>query len=365
LQVFFHTISTNNRKIMKKLLILGTGGTIAGTASSEQDHVGYTAGQIGVADLMGSVPNSKALLAGIDVQLEQVAQLDSKDMDWPTMARLALRSAQALQDADTRAVLITHGTDTLEETAYFLHTVLSDLLKLHPKPIVLTCAMRPATSSEADGPGNLRDALAVALDAQARGVLCVCAGQIHHGALVQKVHTYALDAFSSGDHAPAGRVGLHGSVPLPKVMWASQAHPDALNLPLKANFVENTANVSVIWPYTAIENIVHIKSWPRVEILQNHAQADGLIVHALLDQMVQPDVALLRGIVVAGTGNGTLGAAFQAALLQASARGVMVWRVSRCAFGSVTPTLQDVLPSAAGLTAAKARVAMVLKLLHV
>jgi L-asparaginase len=306
-------------------------------------------------------------LAGTDVQLEQLAQLDSKDMDWPTMARLALRCAQALRCADTRAVLITHGTDTLEETAYFLHTVLGDLIQQHPKPIVLTCAMRPATSSEADGPGNLRDALAVALDAQARGVLCVCAGHIHYGSQVQKIHTYALDAFSSGDHAPAGRVRLPSSGDLarrqPEVTWASNADMQTFHISLKPKFKENNGNLTVIWSYAAIENVAKTDVWPRVEILHSHAHADAWLVQALLDQVARSQAPALRGIVVAGTGNGTLGAALEAALVQALAHGVRVWRVSRCAFGNVQPTQHDALPSVAGLNAAKARVAMVLQLL--
>lgn len=354
---------------MKKLLILGTGGTIAGKAGSASDHVGYTAGQIGVADLLAGVPQGATLLAGVDVQLEQLAQLDSKDMDWPTMARLALRCAKAVQDADTCAVLITHGTDTLEETSYFLHTVLSDVLREHPKPIVLTCAMRPATSSEADGPGNLRDALAVALHVEATGVLCVCAGHIHHGALVQKIHTYALDAFSSGDELSAGRISaeaLNGAnQALPAVVWASQADRVTSKMPKQVIFKEKTTHVTVKWSCDAIENIVKIPVWPRVEILHNHANADAWLVKALLDQAARSEAPALRGIVVAGTGNGTLGAAFEAALVSAVAQGVLVRRVSRCAFGRVQPTLHDALPSAAGLNAAKARVAMVLELLHV
>jgi L-asparaginase len=352
---------------MKKLLILDTGGTIAGTASSAQDHVGYTAAQIGVSQLLASVPQGAALLAGMGVQLEQLAQLDSKDMDWPTMARLALRCAQALRCADTRAVLVTHGTDTLEETAYFLHAVLGDLMQQHPKPIVLTCAMRPATSSEADGPGNLRDALAVALHPQASGVLCVCAGQIHHGSQVQKIHTYALDAFSSGDHAPAGHVGLPScgdlAQQLPVVTWASNAGMDIFNAPLKPIFKENNGDVNVIWSYAAIEKIANTHVWPRVEILHSHAHADAWLVQALLDQLAHSQAPALRGIVVAGTGNGTLGVALEAALVQALAHGVQVWRVSRCAFGVVQPTQHDALPSVAGLNAAKARVVMVLQLL--
>ena len=367
---------------MKKLLILGTGGTIAGTASSAQDHTGYTAAQIGVQDLLSGVPGLAHLLGDAPVACEQLAQIDSKDMQWLVMARLALHCAQALQDDAVLGVVVTHGTDTLEETAYFLQLCLAHLLKAHAKPIVLTCAMRPATSSEADGPGNLRDAVAVAVSAAARGrgVLCVCAGEIHHASLVQKVHTSALNAFSSqgarslGHAIGGGSVHAldeaeHGSDGLLGQVLHSLPEPDYAEVvfqPLENTiFIENLSNVSAKWSYAAIEKLAHLKQWPRVEILHNHAQADGLIVKALLSQMAQTGIASLRGIVVAGTGNGTLGTDLEAALLQAADCGVRVWRVSRCAFGAVVPTPHDVLPSVAGLGAAKARVAMVLQLLQV
>jgi L-asparaginase len=98
-------------------------------------------------------------------------------------------------------VVITHGTDTLEETAFFLHSVLAPA-----KPVVLTCAMRPATALSPDGPQNVRDAIAVAATAGAQGVTVVCAGTVHSGVDVQKVHTYRLDAFASGDAGPIGYV---------------------------------------------------------------------------------------------------------------------------------------------------------------
>lgn len=181
------------------IIVLGTGGTIAGTAASSSDHTGYTAAQLGVDALLKAVPGLQAALKGLVLKSEQVAQLDSKDMDFETMLQLAKRCAFHLAQQDVKAVVITHGTDTLEETAYFLHRVIPP--ELQSKPVVMTCAMRPATSTQADGPRNLRDAVTLAADAQARGVLVVCAGQVHHALAVQKTHSYALDAFSSGDVA--------------------------------------------------------------------------------------------------------------------------------------------------------------------
>ena len=121
------------------------------------------------------------------------------------MRRLLLVVGQHLAQADVDAVVITHGTDTLEETAWFLHLALDPCLTA-AKPVVLTCAMRPASSRSADGPQNLLDALAVARLPQARGVVAVCTGAIHAAADVQKVHTYRLQAFDSGDAGALGYV---------------------------------------------------------------------------------------------------------------------------------------------------------------
>ena len=131
-----------------------------------------------------------------------MAQVDSKDMSFEIWRQLALRCDHWLAQEDVGGVVITHGTDTLEETAYFLHAVLAP----RKKPVVLTCAMRPATAFMPDGPQNLLDAIAVASAPGARGVVAVCAGVIHSALDVAKRHTYRLDAFSSGDAGPVGYV---------------------------------------------------------------------------------------------------------------------------------------------------------------
>ncbi len=336
------------RQIKKKIVILGTGGTIAGTAASSADHTGYTAAQIGVAQLVGAIAGLPEALQGCGLVLEQIAQIDSKDMDFATMARLAQRCSHFLAQADVSAVLITHGTDTLEETAWFLHsTVPAELLAA--KPIVLTCAMRPATSSEADGPRNVCDAVRLALDSQSRGVLCVCAGDVHTALHVQKVHSHALNAFSSGDAGPIAQ--LRG----PTVHWCSDSAQY-----LKQNRPLDQWNVAGAAINSIVNDLLLIAHWPRVELVQNYAQADGYLVHALLAGVDDP-IDPLRGIVVAGTGNGTLSTGLKTALLAAQSQGVRVLRASRCAWGGVSATAHDVLPCTE-LSAVKARVQMVLQL---
>ena len=338
---------------LKTLVVLGTGGTIAGTAASASDHTGYTAAQIGVAQLLDAAPGLKEALQGHALHSEQVAQLDSKDMDFATMARLAARCQYFLAQADVAGIVITHGTDTLEETAYFLHLLFSGWPSLvSQKPVVLTCAMRPATSSEADGPANLRDAVTVALDPQARGVLCVCAGDVHLAALVQKVHSHQLNAFSSGDAAPVAqvRVDTHGAQVV-QVAW---------NAASIQNFYIKQAENAVAYAQAATELIANITRWPRVEIVFNHCGASGALVRALMQEQGDNRV---QGIIAAGTGNGTLQQDLQAALLQAQAQGIAVMRSTRCQ-GGVIDTANDVLPSAGGLPYAKARIRMVLQLAH-
>ena len=314
----------------KKIVFLGTGGTIAGTAATADDNVGYTAAQVGIQDLLATVPG----LAGLAVESEQVAQLDSKDMEFGVWAALLGRVAHWLADDGVCGVVITHGTDTLEETAFFLQTVLQPT-----KPVVLTCAMRPATALVPDGPQNLMDAVAVVLTPGACGVVAVCAGTVHGAQDVQKVHPYRLDAFDSGDAGPLayveeGRVVLMRNWPMAQKGWAQ----------------------------AAIDLIVNGAPWPRVEIVMSHAGARGAVVDALLLPPAAPTPPV-RGLVVACTGNGTVHQALEAALLRARAAGLPVVRATRCTQGRIVSTASCTLPSADGLSPVKARVAMVLALM--
>jgi L-asparaginase len=332
--------------ISSKIVVLGTGGTIAGRASQAGDNLGYTAGEVGVAQLLASLGGSLGGLAGVELVAEQVAQVDSKDMGFALWQQLARRCDHWLAQADVAGIVVTHGTDTLEETAYFLQAV------LHPaKPVVLTCAMRPATALVPDGPQNLLDAVAVAATPGACGVVVVCAGNIHSARDVQKVQSYKVDAFASGD---AGCVGLveEGRVRLLRP-WPSPVDFYEVNMPL----------AHILLAQGAIKNIVigglPASAWPRVEIVLNYAGASGLLVDALL----APGVQRVKGIVVAGTGNGTVHVDLQAALLRAMAAGVRVVRSTRCVFGRVQATPADAIPDAQGLPPVKARIALLLELL--
>lgn len=307
----------------KKIAVLATGGTLAGRASSAADNIGYTAAQVNIGDLLAAIP----ALAGRPLVAEQVAQVDSKDMSFEIWRKLALRCAHWLALEEVAGLVVTHGTDTLEETAYFLQRVLAPT-----KPVVLTCAMRPATALAPDGPQNIVDAVAVAAAAGARGVVVACAGTIHGSLDVAKLHTYRLDAFSSGDAGPIGYVE-EGRLRILRD-WSS---PDTGMPDLLRKFTTATR-------------------WPRVEIVMNYAGASAAIVDALLAQGVD-------GLVVAGTGNGTLHHELEAALLAAQSRGVKVLRATRCAQGRVLSPAGVSIPDSNGLSPVKARIALMLELL--
>ncbi|MGZ5194865.1 MAG: asparaginase [Ramlibacter sp.] len=306
----------------KKLVVLATGGTIAGRAATATDTVGYTAAQLGVEALVASVPS----LAGWDLVTEQVAQVDSKDMTFDIWRTLAMRCRHWLGQPGVAGIVVTHGTDTLEETAYFLHAVLAPA-----KPVVLTCAMRPATALSADGPQNIADAATVAMSAGARGVVAVGAGTIRGAVDVVKEHTYRLDAFGCGDAGPIGYI-------------------EAGHLRLLRD-----------WPATGnaqhvLDAVAKATSWPRVEIVLSHAGAGGALVDALVGQRVQ-------GLVVAGTGNGSIHRELEGALRRAVAAGVKVVRATRCAQGRILARSDDVFADSAGLSPVKARIALMLDLL--
>ncbi len=294
---------------------------MAGRAASRTDNIGYAAAQVGIDELLQSVPD----LRGRHSVSEQVAQIDSKDMGFEVLGELARRSAHWLAQDDVQGIVITHGTDTLEETAYFLQAVLAP-----SKPVVITCAMRPATALAPDGPQNLLDAFSVASTPGARGVVAVCAGVVHGALDVQKTHTYRLDAFTSGDSGPIGQVE------------------------------EGVLRQFRQWPSTAaaarIERLLPGMRWPRVEIVMNYAGASGAIVDALVAQGVD-------GLVVAATGNGSIHEDLRNALLRHQAEGLAVVRSTRCAQGRVLALAGDPIPDSQGLTPVKARIALMLKLL--
>jgi len=313
----------------RRVLILGTGGTISGRAASSDDNIGYVTGQVGVAELLAGIEAPP----GVTLEAEQMAQVDSKDMEFSIWCALARRCAQALADAAVTGIVITHGTDTLEETAFFLQSVLQSA-----KPVVLTCAMRPASALSPDGPQNVRDAIAVAAASGASGVSVVCAGIVHAALDVQKVHTYRLDAFASGDAGPVGFVE-EGQLRMARSWPAEGQELDA----------------ALRWP--------HDLDPPRVEIVFSHAGARATLIDSLLVEHAQGAPGAVRGLVLAATGNGTLHQEIEQAAARAQAAGVRVVRATRCSQGRILAKPGDSIPDAGALSPVKARIALMLDLL--
>jgi len=312
----------------KKIMVLGTGGTIAGTAEKAQAGrlaLHYQAAQLGVAQLLAAVPQLAQAAGSADIAAEQVAQLDSKDMTHAVWARLATRCAALLADEAVMGIVITHGTDTLEETAWFLANLL-----LADKPVVLTCAMRPATALVADGPQNLLDAVTLAAQAGPCGVVVVAAGVVHSARAVTKVHPLRLDAFDSGDDGPLGWVEAG------RIRWAHERLPAA----------QPPA-------YAALLPRLQQAPWPRVDIVLSHAGVDGRLIDGLIQGGTQ-------GIVVAATGNGTLHIMLEQALARAAQAGLQICIAGRCPLGCITPASERWQVS--GLSAIKARISLMLEL---
>lgn len=272
--------------------IIATGGTIAGRAASAAATVGYKAGELTVGQLIASVPGLDKLA---NLSGEQLCNIDSKDMQEAIWLQLAERVEAAAERKDVDGIVITHGTDTLEETAYFLQlTVKTD------KPIVLTGAMRPATAISADGPMNIWQSVQAAADASAtgRGVLVVMNGQINGAETVTKVNVNALEAFQSPGRGPMGVIIDE------KIYW------------------NKTGAVNPV----AVKNLTQL---PKVRIIYGYVGGDdGLFVKAALQDGA-------RGLVYAACGNGSVPEKLTGLLKETVASGVPVVIATRCGGGIV------------------------------
>lgn len=307
-----------------KVVVLGTGGTIAGWAPDPSKGREYQAGELSASDLVQGLGTDQD-----HIVTEEVARIDSKNMDWPVWLRLVARLQHWLEQDEVQGVVVTHGTDTLEETAILLHTLFRDT-----KTVVITGAMRAANVSDPDGPRNLRHALTLAGLPGSAGVVCVFAGEVHAAAGLTKIDCQALHAFTSHDPVPLEWVG------------------DNLAALRKRFSQPSTPVVNV-----SAEALTQVKTWPWVELIHNHAGQNGHLIQTMMNSTSAPD-----GWVVAGTGNGTMSEGLEAALVTAQARGAQVWRTTRCARGQVQSLSGDRFQTVIGLNPFQARVVMTLAL---
>ena len=278
------------------IVILATGGTIAGTGATSTATVGYTAAKVGVEQLIEAVPELKKVA---NVRGEQIFQVASENMTNELWLKLGKRVNELLAQDDVDGIVITHGTDTLEETAYFL-----DLVVKSSKPVVLVGAMRPSTAISADGPVNLYNAatLAASKAAIGKGVLVVLNDQINAGRDVTKANTSTADTFRSPD------LGFLG------YMQDNRAH--FYRAPVRKHTLETEFDIA------------KLDSLPRVDIVYGYANASRVPVDALVGTGA-------KGIINAGVGDGSIHKDVLPALTDARRQGVTVVRSARVGSGIV------------------------------
>jgi L-asparaginase len=282
---------------LPKIKVLATGGTIAGAQTTQAD-AGYKSGTFSVDDLIKAVPQLKNIA---ELSGEQVANIGSQTMNHEVWLKLAKRVNEVLSSDDTDGVVITHGTDTMEETAYFLSLVVKS-----DKPVVLVGSMRPATAISADGPINLYNGVALAASpaARGRGPLIVLNDTIHYAREAQKMHTTHMNTFDSPNRGIAG----------------------VMNTGKATFYSENTTRHTTKSEFS-IDGLT-VDNLPLVTIVYSYANLGGLVIDAMAEKGV-------KGIVLAGVGDGNTTDAALAALERAAKKGVAVVRCSRTGSGLV------------------------------
>jgi L-asparaginase len=274
--------------------ILATGGTIAGAAASGTQS-GYTSGAVNIDAMVAAVPGIAKLAT---IKGEQIANVGSQDMSFEILLTVAKRINE-LAKSDVDGFVVTHGTDTLEESAFFLNlTVKTD------KPVVMVGSMRPSTAVSADGPLNLYNAVGVAIDpnAKGRGVLIVMNDSIHAAHSLTKTSTTSVETFMSPFRGLAG-ISSYG---------------------------KNDFYTSPVWKHTTQTefDIMSVKALPRVDIIYAYADMPGDLIESAVARGA-------KGIVIAGVGNGNMNKVAVDAAAAAVKKGVIVVRSSRVPIGLV------------------------------
>lgn len=278
------------------IYILATGGTIAGTGTSTTGS-SYTAGQVAINELISAVPEIKDIA---QVTGEQIVKIGSQDMIDEVWLKLANYLNQILNRPDVDGVVITHGTDTMEETAFFLNLTVKSA-----KPVVLTGAMRPATSLSADGPLNLYNAVvtAAATESKGKGVLIVMNGSILGAHSAIKMNTIEVQAFQAPNAGALGYV-FNG----------------------KVHFNQTSGKLHTL---QSVFDVTNLKTLPKVGILYSYSNVQPEALHALVN-------AGYQGIIHAGVGNGNIHKNIFNELVTARQKGILIVRSSRVPTGPTT-----------------------------
>ena len=279
----------------RNVTILATGGTIAGAAATGTQS-GYTSGAVTIDAMINAVPGIKDIA---NVKGEQISNVGSQDMSFDIMLKLAKRINELAKSNDVDGIVITHGTDTMEETAFFLNLVVKT-----DKPVVMVGSMRPSTAVSADGPLNLYNAIGVAVDpnARGRGVLVVMNDWIQAAHSLTKTSTTAVQTFMS---PLRGVVGV-----------AAYGKNDFYNTP--------------VWKHTTGTefDVSSVSKLPRVDVVFACADMPPDLINASVANGA-------KGIVIAGVGNGNMNKASLDAAAAAAKKGVVIVRSSRVPIGSV------------------------------
>jgi L-asparaginase len=316
------------------ILVLGMGGTIAGLAPNpEGNPLQYQAGQVGVESLVNHIQS--AIPGGIKLVSRQLANINSRNLSEPLLTALGLAVREAISNSAVKGVVITHGTDTIEETGLFLQATCGKLAQTQAKRVILTGAMLPSNAPGADGPSNLLDALrwaSTAIENCPGGIYAVMDGRGCMAMDLAKRHATALNA--PLQNSPSSSVGLINPSWLSGVKAIQAAWNEDLPIPQE-------------------------DEWPWVEILTSHAGARPETVAHWLNSNVQ-------GFVVAGSGQGGFHDAWAEPLGRAISQGVAVVRTTRTGAGTTLPNIPEAdVPGcrAAGtLTAPRARIGLQLAL---
>ncbi|HLU04222.1 MAG TPA: asparaginase [Advenella sp.] len=281
-----------------RIIILATGGTISGAADA-RSAIGYNSGEVTGQQLVQGVPGIEKLAT---VKSEQISNIGSQDMNDKVWLTLANRITQIFAKDEADGVVITHGTDTMEETAFFLHNVLESA-----KPVVLVGSMRPGGALSADGPRNLYEAVEVAASAQARarGVMVVMNDTIHAPRWVTKTNVTSVQSFQSLNAGPVGYVD-----------------PASVRFLAPADQTSHT-------PYTLPKD----GQLPRVPIIYAHSNMDA----SQIDHAIETDA---RAIVIAGVGDGNVSKPAMEAMLRAVQKGLVVVRATRVPSGFVNRNVE-------------------------
>ncbi|MCY7455399.1 type II asparaginase [Bacillus altitudinis] len=318
-------VETGN-KSLSNIKVLATGGTIAGSSDSNTDTTGYKSGALGIDKVIASVPQLKDIA---NVTGEQVANVGSENVDNALLLKLAKRVNQLLNDDQVDGIVVTHGTDTLEETAYFLHLVVKS-----DKPVVVVGSMRPASAISADGPLNLYHAVKIAStkEAKGKGVMVTLNDRIASARFITKTNTTTTDSFKSLEQGYIGEVA--GEV------------VSFYNEPTRKHTADSEFDIS------------KLKELPQVDILYGYQNDQKYVYDAAVK-------AGAKGIVIAAAGNGTMSTEAINGATDAVKKDVVIVRSSRAGNGIVTHEKMDDehhFVSSDSLNPQKARILLMLAL---